>query len=343
MRRLVVMLAMLMLGLMFTAAWADTLRPGEGVTVRPAIATWESARPKEMALRLLLEELGYTVAPARSLANPIFYQAVTDGDIDYWPSGWFPMHRTQVPANFDDHVTLAGVLLPAGGLEGYLVDRRTAEALDIRSLEDFKREEVRAAFDVTGDGRAELVACPPGWGCEIVIEHHLDAYELRDYVNPIKADYTASFADALARYQAGESVLVYTWTPNFTVFQLVPGEDVVWIEVPFSALPGETAEFEDATVAEGVEGCVVDPCNLGFPANDIAIVANRAFLEANPAIAALFAAVELDLVAVSEMTARISAGEDSDAELRAMVEAWFEANRETVDGWLAAARQAAQQ
>ncbi len=317
-------------------------RPGEGTTVRPAVATWESARPIEMTLRVLLEELGYSVGEAVSLANPLFFQAVSDGDVDYWGNGWFPMHRTQTPDHFEANATLAGAILPAGGLEGYLVDKATAEELNITSLEDFRREEVKAAFDRTGDGKAELVACPPGWGCEINIEHHMDAYDLRDHINLIKADYTASFADALARYESGESIFYYTWAPNFTIFLLEPGVDVVWIEVPFSSLPDEVKEFEADTIAEGVVGCVADPCNIGWVANDITIVGNIAFLEANPAIASLFGNVRLDLGMVSELTARINDGEDSNADVRAMVEAWLADNQELVDSWLAEARAAAQ-
>jgi len=38
--------------------------------------------------------------------------------------------------------------------------------------------------------------------------------------------------DTLAKFERGEPVLYYTWTPNWTVGALVPGEDVVWLEAP---------------------------------------------------------------------------------------------------------------
>ena len=31
------------------------------------------------------------------------------------------------------------------------------------------------------DGKADLTACPPGWGCENVIAHHMKVYDLDDY------------------------------------------------------------------------------------------------------------------------------------------------------------------
>jgi glycine betaine/proline transport system substrate-binding protein len=174
-----------------------------------------------------------------------------------------------------------------------------------------------------------------------VIEHHLDVYDLRDHVNDIKASYNAAFADALAAYRAGEPVLYYTWTPNFTVFQMVPGVDSVWINVPEIIPNEEQVGFEDDMVVAGLEGAVSDPVMLGFVADDIRAVANNAFLEANPAAATILELVEIPVVDISEMVVRIDEGESSDADVMAMAAEWIEANRDTVDAWLEAARAAA--
>jgi glycine betaine/proline transport system substrate-binding protein len=317
-------------------------RPGEGITLTPAVATWEDARPVQAVFDLILEELGYDVRPAVGLSNPIFYQAVALGDVDFWTSGWFPLHDPQLPPGFFESASIVGMIAAAGGVQGYLATRTAVEEYGITSLEDFKRPEVKAAFDRTGDGRADLVACPPGWGCEEVIEHHLDVYDLREHVNDSKADYTAGFADALAAYRAGENVLYYTWTPNFTVFQMVPGEDSLWINVP-ELIPNEAqAGMEEFMVIEGLEGAVTDPIMMGFVADDIRAVANDAFLEANPPAATILELVEISVGDISEMTVRmVEGGEDSDEEVRAMAAEWIEANRAQVDAWLAAARAAA--
>jgi glycine betaine/proline transport system substrate-binding protein len=323
------------------AASAQAERPGEGVTVRPAVAGWDDARPVQAIFDQILEELGYRVEPPVMLENPIFYTAVAQGDVDFWSAGWFPLHDTQLPAGFHDRASIVGTIAPAGGLQGYLVTKSAAEEFGITSLDDFKRPEVKAAFDRTGDGKADLVACPPGWGCEAAIEHHLDVYGLRDHINDIKAAYNAAFADALAAYRGGQPVLYYTWTPNFTVFQMVPGEDSVWINVP-EIIPSETQMgFEDAMVVHGLEGGVTDPVLMGFVADDIQTVANDAFLEANPAAASILANVRIPVVDISEMTVRLDAGESSDAAVAAMAAEWIEAHRDLVDGWLAEARAAA--
>jgi len=341
MLRRIMPVALVLLVALGGAAAAQAERPGEGVTVRPAVAGWDDARPVQAIFDQILEELGYDVEPPVMLDNPIFYTAVAQGDVDFWTAGWFPLHDTQLPAGFDNTASIVGTVAVAGGLQGYLVTKSAAEEFGITSLEDFKRPEVKAAFDRTGDGKADLVACPPGWGCEAVIEHHLDVYDLRDHVNDIKAAYNAAFADALAAYRGGEPVFYYTWTPNFTVFQMQPGVDSVWINVPELVPTEAQAGFEDAMVVTGLEGGVTDTVVLGFVANDIQTVANDAFLAANPAAAVIIANVQVPVTDISEMTVRMNAGEDSDADVAAMAAEWIAANRDLVDGWLADARAAA--
>lgn len=311
--------------------------PGEGTTVRFAQATWDTGWFHAAVYKQLLEELGYTVDGPTTLDNPPFYQAVSQGDVDLWVNGWFPLHNTYKPT-FEGSAEIVGAVAKGGALEGYLVSKAAVEKFDIKTLDDFKRDEVKEAFDRDGDGRADLVACPPGWGCEVNIEHHMDAYALRDHVNPIKASYAASMADAVAAHEQGEPILFYTWTPNWTVNELAPGKDVMWIEVPEVNLPDDMADLEEAATLEGVQGCVDDPCTLGFPANDIVPVANTAFLEKNPAVRALLTEVSIPLEAIFAQNARMNEGEGDPEDIAAHAAEWIEQNRDKVDGWLDAAR-----
>lgn len=328
-------LAALMLATtVFTAPAIGQEQPGEGKTINMAQATWDTGWFHAEIYRQLFEELGYSVDKPTTLDNPPFYQTVSQGDMDLWVNGWFPLHNTY-ESTFAGSAEIVGAVAKGGALEGYLVNAEAVEEFGITSLEDFKRDEVKAAFDRNGDGKADMVACPPGWGCEINIEHHLDAYDLRDHINPIKAGYAASMADAVAAFESGENILFYTWTPNWTVNELVPGEDVNWIEVPEINLPDMS--LADAATLEGVEGCVNDPCKLGFPANDIVPVVNTAFLQDNPAVRTLLQSVEIPL---ADIFAQNAAMNDGDDDIEAQASAWIEENRAQVDEWLAAARSA---
>ena len=72
----------------------------KNVTARPARATWNTGFFQEAVVRKGIEALGYEVEKPKDLQNPIFYQSVALGDVDYWTNGWFPNHNSQLPKNF---------------------------------------------------------------------------------------------------------------------------------------------------------------------------------------------------------------------------------------------------
>ncbi len=316
-------------------------KPGKGVTVTPARATWNSGFFQEALVHRGLEELGYTVKAPKDLANPIFYQAVTLGDLDYWTNGWFPMHNAQLPKNFHDKAEAVGYVIKAGGLGGYLVSKRDVDKYNIKSLDDFKRDEVKKAFDTTGDGKADLTACPPGWGCEKIITHHMKVYGLEKDITPSKASYEAGMASELANYKNGGPVFFYTWAPNWTIYKLEPGKDVMWINVPeIKPTDAQKTAVDRMTVA-GIKGAVSDPLKMGFVASDIRIVANKEFLKKNPAAKKFFEVFTLPLADINQQNARMNDGEKSAADIQKHVDDWISKNKDTWNGWLETARGAA--
>lgn len=312
--------------------------PGKGVKVQPARATWPTGFFQEALVRRGLKTLGYKVKRPKDLQNSIFYKTVTLGNVDYWTNGWFPNHNSQLPKNFYDKATAVGYVIKSGGLQGYLVSTRDVERYNIKSLDDFKREEVKKAFDSNGDGKADLTACPPGWGCENVINHHMKVYDLEDHINPIKAAYEAGMASALGSYKSGEPIFFYTWAPNWTIFKLKPGKDVMWINVP-KIIPKESQKNDvDRMTASGIEGAVSDPIKLGFVVSDIRIVANKKFLKKNPAAKKFFEVFALSLGDINEQNTRMNEGEKSQKDIERHVDQWIAKNQEQWNGWLEAAR-----
>lgn len=316
-------------------AAAAAERPGDGVTVQPAVASWTSAVPVSWVYVELLGELGYEVEKPISLSNPVTYLAISEGDVHYWPNGWFPLHEPQLPDDFNDVATLFDAHCAACGIQGYLADAASVEKYGITGIKDFvERKEVRDAFDHDGDGRAELYGCPPGWGCHEGINKMIEKFDLGDAINHVDAGYAANFAEVLARVRAGEPALYYTWGPSAWLLELEPGKDVKWISAP--GIVTDAAEK-----ASGVPGAVIDPIHMGFVAADIQVAANNAFLEENPAAAELFRQVRLPLGWISEIDAKIGEDDLTDADVRPLARQWIEANRDKVDGWLEAARAAA--
>ncbi|SOB58898.1 Glycine/betaine ABC transporter [Pseudodesulfovibrio profundus] len=328
-----IILAALCAIMIASTAMAMDMKPGDGVTLRPARATWNTGFFQEALARRGLEELGYDVKKPKDLTNPIAYKTITLGDIDYWCNGNFPLHNPQLPKNFHEKASILSPIIKAGGMQGYLVSKKEVEKFGIKSLEDFKRPEVIKAFDLNGDGKADLTACPPGWGCEKVISKHMEVYDLKDYVKPIKASYEAGMASALGAYKSGKPAFFYTWTPNWTVYKLKPGKDVMWINVPEE---GDT----EGTVS-GIEGAVSDPLRPGFVVYDITVVANKKFLAKNPAAATFLENFTLPLSDVSEQNTRMNEGEKSDKDIAKHVDDWIAKNQDKWNAWLDAARKAA--
>ena len=316
--------------------------PGKGKSVRPARASWTTGFILEAIYTRGLEELGYEVERRKELSNPIFYQALVNGDVDFWANGWFPLQNEQLPENFEEKASLVGYVVKRGALQGYLASKEHIQKYDITSLGDFKRPEVKKAFDANGDGKADMVACPPGWGCETKIKHHMDVYNLRDHINLIKANYSAGMADAITRYKQGQPVLFYTWTPNWTVNKLQPGKDVQWINVP-AIIPTEGQRgLEKAMVAKGMgEDAVTDPIKMGFVANDIRVAANNEFLANNPAATKFFEVMEVSLQDIAAQNEKMFEGEDDQEDIERHAEEWIKTNQDFWDRCLGEARAAA--
>ena len=197
------------------------------------------------------------------------------------------------------------------------------------------------AFDANGDGKADMVACPPGWGCEKVISHHMDVYGMDDFVNPIKAAYSASMAEALARHQGGEPVFFFTWAPNWTIYKLKPGEDVMWINVPEINPTEGQKELKDSMTVSGITGAVSDPIKLGFVVNDIRVVANKTFANENPAARKFFERVKIPLADINRQNTLMQEGEDSQGDIDRHAREWIQENQDAWKIWMEAAKAAA--
>ncbi len=307
--------------------------------VRLARATWDTGWFQAEVYRLLLGQLGYAVEGPVTMGNAEFYEAVAAGDVDLWANGWFPLHDAHIAPGAP--VEVVGSAVDDGALQGYFIDASTASTHGIDDLGDLADPLVAALFDRDGDGRADLVGCNVGWSCAQTIDHHLDAYGLTDTVKHIQGDYSPLITETIARHRAGQSVLYFSWTPNWTVGELVPGTDVVWLETPFPSLPDDQAAAIDRTFVAGLPGCANDPCQTGWPPNDIRAVANSDFLKSNPAIRRLLEEIVIPLEDISAQNARMITEGGDPADIRRHAEDWVQSNLATVREWIQAADPAA--
>ena len=309
-------------------ALADGHLPGEGVTVRPVEGTNTEEKFQHRILYRALELLGYEVAEPQEVEYQTGHLALGTGDGDFTAVHWDPLHQAFYDeSGGGDKIHRVGELI-SGALQGYLVNKSAYDS-GVTNLGDLKDPAVAKRFDADGDGKADLAGCPPGWGCERVIEHQLTEYGLRDTVTHNQGGYQVVIADTIARDKRDNDVLYYTWTPYWVSGVLVPGKDVEWLEVPYSSLPDDR---KDNTEFQGK--------NLGFAVNSLRVVANDKFLKANPAARKLFELAAIDINDVSAQNNKMQAGEDSEEDIDRHVAEWIAANQDAFDSWVKSAKEA---
>lgn len=323
--------SMVMGSMMSASALAESL-PGEGVTVQPVQSTVAEETFQTLIVNKAMEALGYDVLPTKEVDYNVGYTSIAEGDATYLAVNWEPLHdgKFEASGGFDKFYRKGEYI--SGAAQGYLIDKKTAEEYNITNIGQLKDPEIAKLFDANDDGKADLSGCTPGWGCEGVIEHQMDAFELRDTVTHNQGNYAAIIADTISRYKKGDPILYYTWTPYWVSGVLVPGKDVVWLEVPFSALPGDRADV-DTTLPNGK--------NYGFAMNAMNIVANKQFAEENPAAAKLFEIMKLNINDVSAENMMMSQGHNSPKDIEAHADGWIKAHQELFNSWIDTAKKAA--
>ena len=316
------------LALLTLGAQAQAL-PGKGVTVLPLKSSIAEETFQTLLVMKGLEQLGYDVQPIKEVEYPTAHIAIAQGDATFLADHWNPLHADYYKNAGGDAKLYRKGIFSANAAQGYLIDKKTADAHRISNIAQLKDPKIAALFDTNGDGKADLTGCNPGWGCEAVIEHQLDAYGLRPTVTHNQGSYSALIADTITRFKAGKPVLYYTWTPYWVSNELKPGKDVVWLEVPFSSLPGEQ---------KGSNTQLPNGKNYGFVVNSQQIVANKAWAEKNPAAARLFEVMRLPVADINAQNHLMSQGQNQAADIERHVNAWIKAHQKTFDGWLQQAR-----
>ena len=283
-------------------------------------ADWDTGYFQAEIYKTALEKMGYKVTGPTVMKPQVFYVAAAAGDVDLWVNGWFGTHDSYISES-KGKVKPIGYVMEKSGLQGYLIDKKSAEKFGIKSILDIKKH--AKEFDSNGDGKADMVACPPGWGCEKAITAHFNELSLGEFINPIQADYSASMADAISKYKNGKSILFYTWTPNWTVGALKLGKDDVWIDIP-------SKKSKAVKIPNGTKSKI----NLGFGADDIRPAANVDFLKANPKVEKMLKKASIPLSDVAAQNMKMNKGEKSEKAIKKHAAEWIKANQSTFDSWI---------
>ncbi len=324
--------AILIFGLALFISFISSLHavplPGLGIKVQPIQSTLAEETFQTLLVNRALEALGYTVLPVQEVDYSVAYTSIAAGDATFLAVNWDIYEDQYNRAGGDVKFYRQGKYVE-GTTQGYLIDKKTAEKYHITHIDQLKDLTIARLFDTNNDGKADLTGCNLGWSCSGTINHQIRSYGLSTTLKQNQGHYTAMIADTIARYKAGKPILYYTWTPYWVSNVLVPGRDVVWLQVPFSAMPDKAINTELASGA-----------NYGFPVSNQRIVANRKWAHANPAAAKLFAIMQLPIADINAQNMRMHRGKASEEDIRRHVAGWIKAHQATFDGWISTAARA---
>lgn len=318
------------------AARAESL-PGDGKTIRYA---QDSSLGGNYVVAQIVSDafkaLGYKVRLV-TLDNTLFFPAVAQSDMDIGTDITLPQREPGFKAVAKDAELVGNGMIIGGGINGYLIDKKTALANGITTLEQMKDPKVAALFGE--NNKAELTSCDPAWSCGKVIDYQMKEFGLTGTVRQVRGKYEVLMADVVSKVKGGKPVFFYAWSPSWVTNALVPGSDVLWLPTPKDALPPDIPNDGSALVKD-VEGCAGDanPCRMAMGSWNYHTVANKKFLADNPAIKSLMVQVNFPSAVWSSWEAAIGKEGGSPAVIRKLADQWIKSNQSQFDQWVAAAK-----
>ena len=329
----------------------DVSTIGAGVEVTMGRANWASGYVQAEIYKQILEQAGYTVSsPSLLELDPSGgYLAMAEGSMDFWTNSWYPGHLSWHAAELTDgslvgdHITIMDGLFAGAGVQGFLITKSVAEENGITSMTQINDDPaITALFDTDGNGKAEIFGCQESWTCDNIITSMIEFLGYENIEQTI-AGYDAMFAQATDLANAGEPMVIYTWTPSSYVTTLIPGDNVLWLTIDETRVLDDSnptgiegGEFHDQR--PGFDGFGADfctqPCQLGWKPADIQVTANNDFLAANPFVEALFPLVRPSVIDISILQVEQDNGDGSEAEVEAIAAGWIAENQDLVSSWL---------
>lgn len=193
---------------------------------------WTSAQVQNRIAQYIVEKgYGYPTDLVFGGTLPLF-QGLKAGDIHVTMEIWLPNQSI----GWEEAVELGEVVSVGKSLVGdwqstFVVPAYVADANpDLKTPQDLMKPEYQELFSTADSrGKARLVACVPGWSCELVNDAQIEAYGLSDSLHIIKpGSQDAMFSEIFGAYEKQEPWLGYMWGTGDPALKL----DLVRLEEP---------------------------------------------------------------------------------------------------------------
>lgn len=307
-----------------TLAAGAIATPAFAADVVLGVPNWPSVNATAHILKVIIEDnLGLEVE-LQNGTNPIVFEAMDSGAMHVHPEVWLPNQQNLHDTYVKDKATV--VMNPNGveAFQGMCVDKATADANGIKSIDDLTNPDIAALFDSNGDGKGELWIGAPGWASTNVEKIRAKSYGYDQVFELTEIDETVAYANLDTATKAGEPWVGFCYTPHY-VFAL---HDLTVLEEPaYDASKWKVIQPTD------------DPDWL--EKSDAAVAWDSAYLHMHyakslekdhPQVANLLSNVKFDTDTVSAMTFALVIDKKEPLEY---AKSWVAENEDQVLGWLA--------
>ena len=206
--------------------------PAEKDTIVFSDLNWTSAQVQNRIAQYIVEKgYGYPTDVVFGGTLPLF-QGLKGGDTHVTMEIWLPNQSI----GWTEAVELGEVVSVGKSLVGdwqstFVIPAYVAAANPgLKTPQDLMKPEYQALFSTAESrGKARLVACVPGWSCELVNDAQIEAYGLADSLHVIKpGSQDAMFSEIFGAYEKQEPWLGYMWGTGDPALKL----DLVTLEEP---------------------------------------------------------------------------------------------------------------
>ena len=127
------------------------------VKVRPSHSGLPEESFRAEIVKIGLEKLGYEIEPIKVIDYTAKLLAIANGELDYTVTHWEKNHQAFFErSGGQEKLEKVGTIIPQM-LQGYQIDRETAEKYKITNIEQLQQPEIAQLFDSDGDGKANLI------------------------------------------------------------------------------------------------------------------------------------------------------------------------------------------
>ena len=205
--------------------------PGEQVEVTKIVEVMAPEGPKDT---IVFSDLNWTSAQVQNRIAQYIVEHGYGFPTDVIPGGTLPLFQGLKQA--DTHVTMeiwlpnqsigweeavelgevvsVGKSLVGDWQSTFVIPKYVADANPgLQTPQDLMKEEYKDLFSTPDSrGNARLVACVPGWSCELVNDEQIETYGLTDHLYVVKpGSQDAMFAEIFGAYEREEPWLGYMW------------------------------------------------------------------------------------------------------------------------------------